>query len=82
MLEIPINGIPDSWLYSNGQYYLFEKYVDDKIIAKGKWEKREDFENGKGKELSSEQIDELEKGETFYIKQGDNSCHFFKWVNL
>lgn len=81
MLELPL-GITDAWLYSNGKYYLFEKYIDGRIVAKGKWDKREDFERTMGRELTSEQIDQLEQGQTFNIKQRDNSCHFFKWVNL
>ncbi|MBF7687061.1 hypothetical protein I2F31_02205 [Acinetobacter sp. EC24] len=70
--------------YSKGTYYLFEHWQIDKgnIYSKAKYDSKEQFLLGAGKLLNTEQIDQLDQGESIYLEQEDGTTYFFKYIDL
>lgn len=73
----------DIMLYSKGVYWLFEHWREDgkNIYSKSKYQNKEDFLNGAGRWLTSDEITELKNGKSITIKRDDGTSFFFKFVN-
>ena len=69
-------------LYSHGVYWLFEIWNEREtnIVAKGKYQTREELKNSIGAELTDEMLDKAETQGQTYIGS-DGLKRFVKFIN-
>lgn len=73
----------DAMLYSRGVYWLFEHWQEggNNIYSKAKYSTQDEFLEGAGKYLTSDEIVKLKKGDSVIIPREDGTKFFFKFVN-